>query len=49
MKQKYSTDQVRTEIDDDTEPLNYSKFLFPPDVFDDRFERKFTNVREKYD
>lgn len=49
MRQKYANNQVCTEIDDETEPLNYSKFLFPPDLFQDRFERKFTNVREKYD
>ncbi len=49
MRQKYSNDQVRVDFDDEKEPLNYSKFLFPPDIFQDRFERKFTNVREKYD
>jgi hypothetical protein len=49
MRQKYNNSQVKTEVDDEKEPLNYSKFLFPQDEFDDRFERKFTNVREKYD
>lgn len=49
MRQKYNNDQVQVDFDDEKEPINFSKFLFPPDIFQNRFERKFTNVREKYD
>ena len=37
MRQKYNNDQVREDFDDEKEPLNFSKFLFPPDIFQDRF------------
>lgn len=29
--------------------LNYSKFLFQEDEFQDRLERKFVRAREQYD
>jgi hypothetical protein len=48
MRQKYNSMQVNTEVDEE-EPLNYSKFLFEEKEYINRIERKFTNVRDKYD
>jgi DNA anti-recombination protein RmuC len=31
------------------EPLNYSKFLFKQEEFEERVDSKFVNVRKKYD
>ena len=31
MRQKYKEWQVQADFEDGPEPLNYSKFIFPPD------------------
>lgn len=39
---------VKTDVDESSS-LNYSKFLFQEDEFNDRVQRQFVRVREEYD
>ena len=48
MRKKYQSRMVDTEVVGE-DNLNYSKFLFQEEEFNDRIERKFTKVRERYD
>ena len=49
MRQKYQEWKVTEQFEEENEPLNYSKFIFPPDEYENRILRKFINVRDKYE
>jgi hypothetical protein len=48
LKKKYENYQYHQEIEKE-EPLNFAKYLFKPEDFEQRVESKFHRVRAKYD
>ena len=48
MRKKYEDNMVKTDFNESSS-LNYSKFLFQEEEFNDRMERQFVRVREEYD